>query len=286
MKALIIGTNGQLGWELSRTCPDNITSFEVDYPKIDLCDSSTINQWINTVSPDCIINAAAYTDVDKAEIEKNKAYQTNHKGAENLAIEAKQADIHLIHISTDFVFSGEQFKPYSPDDTPDPESVYGKSKLKGELAVKKILDNKALIIRTAWLYSSHGKNFVKTILNLMKGHSSIKVIDEQIGTPTWAHGLAKAIWIAAAKKLTGTLHYTDAGVASWYDFAIAIAEEGLAAGLLARTNPIHPVPTSEFPTPAKRPMYSVLDKQSMWQTTGIAPEHWRVQLRLMLKELV
>ena len=286
MKALIIGANGQLGWELTRTCPDNITFFGVDYPKIDLCDSSTINQWINTVSPDCIINAAAYTDVDKAETEKSKAYQTNHKGVENLAIEAKQANIHLIHISTDFVFSGEHWQPYSPDDEPNPESVYGKSKLEGELAVKKVLGNTALIIRTAWLYSSHGNNFVKTMLNLMKGHNNIKVIDEQIGTPTWGYGLANAIWIAAEKKLTGTLHYTDAGVASWYDFAVAIEEEGLAAGLLTSVNPIHPVPTSEFPTPAKRPMYSVLDKQSMWQATGITPEHWRVQLRSMLKELV
>ena len=124
------------------------------------------------------------------------------------------------------------------------------------------------------------------MLNLMHGHSDIKVIDEQIGTPTWAHGLASAVWIAVEKKLTGTLHYTDAGVASWYDFAVAIGEEALATGLIARKNPIFPVPTSKFPTPAKRPMYSVLDKQSMWQATDITPEHWRIQLRYMLKELL
>ncbi len=286
MKALIIGSNGQLGWELTRTCPDNITFIEVDHPEIDICDSSTINKWINTTSPDFIINAAAYTAVDEAENEKNKAFQINHKGAENLALEAKQAKIHLIHISTDFVFNGEQSRPYRSDDKPCPESVYGKSKLEGELAIKKILDNKSLIMRTAWLYSSHGNNFVKNMLNLMKGHSNLNVIDEQIGTPTWAHGLANAVWIAVEKKLTGTLHYTDAGVASWYDFAVAIQEEGLSAGILTRINPIFPVPTNKFPTPAKRPMYSVLDKQSMWQATGIIPEHWRVNLRHMLKELL
>ncbi len=124
------------------------------------------------------------------------------------------------------------------------------------------------------------------MLNLMKGHNNIKVIDEQIGTPTWGYGLARAIWIAAEKGLTGTLHYTDAGIASWYDFAIAIQEEGLSLGIIKDPNPINPVPTTEFPTPAKRPMYSVLNKQSMWHATGITPEHWRRQLRSMLKELV
>ncbi|MCK5543004.1 MAG: dTDP-4-dehydrorhamnose reductase [Desulfobacterales bacterium] len=286
MKVLITGVHGQLGWELTRTCPSNITFFGADYPKIDLCDRSTINKWINTTHPDCIINAAAYTDVDKAEKEKSKALQVNHKGVENLALEAKQAKIRLAHISTDFVFNGEQSRPYSPDDKPCPESVYGKSKLEGELAVKEILIHKALIIRTAWLYSSHGNNFVKNMLNLMKGPNSINVIDEQIGTPTWAYGLANAVWIAVRKELTGTFHYTDAGVASWYDFAVAIQEEGLSAGILTRANPIHPVSTSKFPTPAKRPMYSVLDKQSMWQATGITPEHWRVNLRSMLRELL
>jgi dTDP-4-dehydrorhamnose reductase len=286
MKALIIGANGQLGWELTRTCPDNITFFGVDHPKIDLCDRSTINKWIHTTSPDCIINAAGYTAVDKAEKEKEKAFQVNHKGVENLALEAKKSNINLVHISTDFIFSGEQSRPYKPDDKPCPESVYGKSKLEGEMAVKTILDYKALVIRTAWLYSSHGNNFVKNMLNLMKGHSSINVIDEQIGTPTWAHGLANTIWIAVKKELSGTFHYTDAGVASWYDFAVAIQEEGISSGILSRANPIFPVPESKFPTPAKRPINSVLDKQTMWQATGITPMHWRVNLRAMLKELI
>lgn len=285
MKVLVIGSNGQLGWELERTCPDNILFFGVDFPEIDICDESTIKQQINTISPDVIINAAAYTDVDKAEKDRDKAFLVNHKGAENLACRAKEANCRLIHISTDFVFNGKQSKPYKPDDKPCPESIYGESKFQGELAVKKILDDKALIIRTAWLYSSHGTNFVKNMLNLMKGYSKLKVIDEQTGTPTWAHGLANLVWTALEQKLTGTFHYTDAGVASWYDFAVAIQEEALDAGIIERANPISPVPTKEFPTPAKRPMYSVLDKQSMWESTSITPVHWRVNLRAMLKEL-
>ncbi|MBU1695724.1 MAG: dTDP-4-dehydrorhamnose reductase [Proteobacteria bacterium] len=285
MKVLLLGSNGQLGWELTRTCPKNITLTSCDYPKVDFCSTNSISQCINAARPDFIINAAAYTPVDKAEQEKDLAYRINHQAVIEIAELCRQNRISLTHISTDFVFNGQNFKPYQPDDTPDPESVYGKSKLKGEQAVYKILDDKALIIRTAWLYSSHGNNFVKTMLRLMKEKPSLNVIDEQIGTPTWAHGLARAIWTALVKKLLGTFHWTDAGVASWYDFAIAIQEEGLKTGLLDKSIPILPVETLQYPTPAKRPMYSVLDKTSFWQATDIKPVHWRVQLRSMLKEL-
>ncbi len=285
MRVMIIGANGQLGFELIRTCPGGITLFETDHPQIDICDKQNIKKWIKTTSPDIIINAAAYTDVDKAEKEKDKAFQINHMGVENLALEARDAGVYLIHISTDFVFSGEQNIPYCPDDKPCPGTVYGSSKLAGELAVKKILRSKAVIIRTAWLYSSHGNNFVKNMLNLMKGKSRINVIDEQLGTPTWAYGLAGTLWNITGRKLTGTHHYTDAGVASWYDFAVAIQEEGLAAGILTRANPIHPVPADKFPTPAKRPVYSVLNKQSLLKAAKITPVHWRVNLRTMMGEL-
>ncbi|MBC8441376.1 MAG: dTDP-4-dehydrorhamnose reductase [Deltaproteobacteria bacterium] len=285
MKVLLLGSNGQLGWELTRTCPKNINLTICDYPKIDFCSISSITQCINAARPDCIINAAAYTPVDKAEQEKDLAYRINHLAVLEIAELCKKNTISLIHISTDFVFNGQNFKPYQPNDTPDPESVYGKSKLKGEQAVHKILGDNALIIRTAWLYSSHGNNFVKTMLRLMKEKPSLNVIDEQIGTPTWAHGLARATWTALEKNITGTFHWTDAGVASWYDFAIAIQEEGLKKGLLDKSIPILPVPTLQYPTPAKRPMYSVLDKTSFWQATEIKPVHWQVQLRSMLKEL-
>ncbi|MBU0465458.1 MAG: dTDP-4-dehydrorhamnose reductase, partial [Proteobacteria bacterium] len=262
MKVLLLGSNGQLGWELTRTCPKNITLTSCDYPKVDFCSTNSISQCINAARPDFIINAAAYTPVDKAEQEKDLAYRINHQAVIEIAELCRQNRISLTHISTDFVFNGQNFKPYQPDDTPDPESVYGKSKLKGEQAVYKILDDKALIIRTAWLYSSHGNNFVKTMLRLMKEKPSLNVIDEQIGTPTWAHGLARATWTALEKNILGTFHWTDAGVASWYDFAMAIQEEGIQTGLLDKSIPILPVETHQYPTPAKRPMYSVLDKTS------------------------
>ncbi|WP_291460135.1 sugar nucleotide-binding protein [Desulfobacula sp.] len=179
MKVLLLGSNGQLGWELQRTRPDNITLTTSDFPKINFCNTGSINQCINSTRPDCIINAAAYTAVDKAEQEKDLAYRINHKAVLEIAELCRKNTISLIHISTDFIFNGRNFKPYQPDDTPDPESVYGKSKLKGEQAVRKILDDQALIIRTAWLYSAHGNNFVKTMLKLMKEKQNLSIIDER-----------------------------------------------------------------------------------------------------------
>jgi dTDP-4-dehydrorhamnose reductase len=285
MKVLLLGSNGQLGWELQRTCPKNITLTTCDYPKVDFCSTDSITQCINSTQPDCIINAAAYTAVDKAEQGQELAYRINHQAVIEIAEQCQQNKISLIHISTDFIFNGQNFKPYKPNDMPDPKSVYGKSKLKGEQAVHKILGDAALIIRTAWLYSSHGNNFVKSMLTLMREKPNLNVIDEQIGTPTWANGLAQTIWNSLANNLQGIFHWTDAGVASWYDFAMAIQEEGLQIGLLDNTIQILPISTHQYPTPAKRPMYSVLDKSSFWQALNYTPVHWRVQLRSMLKEL-
>jgi dTDP-4-dehydrorhamnose reductase len=294
MKVLLMGSKGQLGWELQRTCPDSITLLSYDMPEIDFRSNHSISQCINETQPDIIINAAAYTAVDKAEAEPEQAFAVNYKAVAFIAELCLKAGIFMVHISTDFVFSGESFRPYKPDDAPSSASVYGESKLKGEEAVRHTLpDKQYIIIRTAWLYSAHGHNFVKTMLGLMNSKrinystptSSIKVIDEQIGTPTWAFGLALAIWSTLEKKLTGIFHYTDAGVASWYDFAVAIQEEGIQIGLLNSTVAILPVPAIEYPSPAPRPMYSVLDKSSFWQAMSIKPVHWRVQLRRMLREI-
>ncbi len=286
MKVLLLGSNGQLGWELQRICPEGMILMCCDYPKIDFGSTASIKQCIEKTGPDWIINAAAYTAVDQAEDEKDLAYRINHEAVLEIAELAEKEKIYMVHLSTDFIFNGNNFKPYLPEDTPCPESVYGKSKLMGDQAVGEILGEKALIIRTAWLYSSHGNNFVKTMLRFMAEKKSLNVIDEQIGTPTWAHGLARAIWTGIKKKITGTFHWTDAGVASWYDFAVAIQEEAIETGLLSNAIPVLPVRTDEFPTPAKRPLYSVLDKTATWQVFGICPVHWRKQLRTMLKELI
>jgi dTDP-4-dehydrorhamnose reductase len=255
-----------------------------DFPDIDFCNTDSIRQKITETRPDCIINTAAYTAVDKAEQEPDLAERINHLAVRDIAEFCRQLQIRLVHISTDFVFSGRQFKPYRPDDKPEPESVYGRTKLAGEQAIFKILDN-ALIIRTAWLYSVHGSNFVKTMLRLMKEKEELTVIEDQIGTPTWAFGLARAVWSAVEKKTSGILHWTDAGAASWYDFSVAVQEEGVRLGHLDHAIPILPVTTREYPTPARRPFYSVLDKTKARQTLDIDPVHWRVQLRTMFSEI-
>jgi dTDP-4-dehydrorhamnose reductase len=284
MKVLLLGANGQLGWELQRTCPEDVSLISCDFPGVDFCSPDSIRQCIQTTQPDGIINAAGYTAVDKAEQEPDLADRINHLAVRYIAELCRQNQIRLIHISTDFIFSGRHFKPYKPNDDPGPESVYGKSKLKGEQAMRKTLEN-ALIIRTAWLYSIHGHNFVKTMLRLMKEKTELRVVEDQVGTPTWAFGLAKVVWKSLRDNTTGIFHWTDAGVASWYDFSTAIQEEGLRTGLLDQAIPIIPVSTPEYPTPAKRPRYSVLDKTTARQTLGILPVHWRVQLRAMIREL-
>ena len=285
MKVLLLGANGQLGWELKRTCPQDIILTTCDYPKVDFLSTTSITTCIETARPDWIINAAAYTAVDKAEEEKETAERINHTAVREIAGLCRQNNIRLIQISTDFVFNGKAHRPYLPQDTPDPISTYGKTKLKGEQAVLEILKDDAAIIRTAWLYSSHGANFVKSMLNFFETKPELNIIDEQIGTPTWANGLAHAVWKAMDKNLTGIHHFTDAGIASWYDFATAIQEEALSLNLTQKEIPINPIPASQYPTPAERPFYSVLDKTSLWQTLDLKPVHWRKQLRSMLKEL-
>lgn len=285
MKVLILGANGQLGWELQRTCPDRVSLTVCGRSEIDLLDSHRIHTYFKTVHPDIIINAAAYTAVDKAEQEKETADRLNHAAIRHIAEICSSHKIHLVHISTDFIFNGMNFKPYHPQDKPDPISVYGETKLKGEQAVRDILNTDATIIRTAWLYSSHGSNFVKSMISLMDSKPALNIIDEQVGTPTWANGLALAVWGTIEKKVTGTHHFTDAGVASWYDFAIAIQEEALTLNLINKEIPINPIPTGQYPTPATRPFYGILDKTSLWQALDITPVHWRRQLRTMLREL-
>ena len=281
MKVLLLGAGGQLGWELQRTCPPVIDLTLCDFPKVDFTNAGTIQECIQAAGPDWIINAAAYTAVDKAESEPTLADRINHLAVREIATLCRKNRIRLVHISTDFVFSGQNHKPWLPEDTPDPISEYGRSKLKGEQAVLEILDN-PLIVRTAWLYSGHGSNFVKTMLNLMNEKPSLTVIDEQISTPTWARGLADIVWQAVGKNLSGIYHWTDAGVASWYDFAVAIQELALDLGLIKTAVPILPVPATAFPTPAQRPLYSVLDKTATLQALETPPAHWRTRLKTML----
>lgn len=286
MKILLTGADGQLGHELRRSTPTTHELTGSDLAGLDITDQDAVARKFEELEPDLVINAAAYTAVDRAERERDLAFKVNADGARNVSRAAASRGARVIHISTDFVFDGRQSRPYRPLDAPNPQSAYGASKLQGEEYVSEATGGTALILRTAWLYSRFGTNFVTTMLSRMRDGKTLQVVADQIGTPTWARGLAGAIWQAAEiRHLQGLYHWTDAGVASWYDFAVAIQEEGLSRGLLSRPVQIHPVGTRDYPTPAQRPSYSVLDKSETWARLAIQPQHWRVALRSMLTEL-
>ena len=286
MRALITGANGQVGWELQQTRPAGWQIIALTRPELDICDSAAVDFMVQKHKPDLVINVAAYTAVDKAENEKTEAFAVNREGAGHIARAAEASGARLIHISTDFIFDGSKPQPYLPEDRPNPLSVYGTSKLQGERAALTETGNKALILRTGWVYSAHGRNFVKTMLQLMRQRAEITVVADQVGTPTWARNLAKAIYrMAALPVASGIYHWTDAGVASWYDFAVAIKEEAVGLNILQNTTTIKPIRTEDYPTAARRPPYSVLDKTATWQTLGYTATHWRTSLRQMLADL-
>ncbi len=285
MRVFITGSNrGQLHWELLRTCPESVDIVEVT-PRLDLLDASAVAQTLRRLKPEAIINAGAYTAVDKAEFEPEIAKALNTTAVAQLATIARELNAQLVHVSTDFVFGQGNGSPFATDAPTDPVSVYGQTKLAGEQALLTILPTRGTIIRSAWVYSSHGNNFVKTMLRLMQERGEVGVIADQVGSPTWAHSLAQAVWQALQVKTHGVLHWTGAGVASWFDFAVAIAEEATALGLITRQVKVNPLTTEQYPTPAARPPYSVLQ----WRTTGealnMSPPQWRTDLRKMLKEL-
>ncbi len=282
---LITGGDGQLGFELQRTVPNGYECFSSDRGELDISDADAVEKFVTRLSPDVIINAAAYTAVDKAEQEQALAADINTTGAGNLAQVCKDNGIRLIQVSTDFVFDGKGHTPYPVDACAAPDSVYGLTKHDGDMLVQNILGDDTFIIRTSWLYSAHGNNFVKTMLKLMREREELGVIADQIGTPTWANSLARAIWQALQNNITGIHHWSDAGVASWYDFAYAIMEEGVALGLLDKTIRLNAITTADYPTPASRPCYSVMDKTTTWKALGMRSDHWRVALRQMMSEL-
>ncbi|WMS91285.1 dTDP-4-dehydrorhamnose reductase [Pseudoalteromonas sp. HL-AS1] len=295
MKILVTGKNGQLGSELQKTCPSNVELICFGSKELDISNAEQVNELLITHSPDIVINAAAYTAVDKAETDTDTAYAVNKLAAANLASTCKHINARLIHISTDFVFDGTSTMPYTASDATNPLGVYGASKLAGEQAINEILGSQATIVRTAWVYSVFGNNFVKTMLRLMAGKEQLGIVGDQVGTPTWAAGLANMLWALVAKasseqvlntENTATiLNWTDAGVASWYDFAVAIQELAIEQGLLTKSIPISAIPAASYPTPAKRPAFSVLNKAQTEEISGVKTVHWRAQLKEMLTEL-
>jgi dTDP-4-dehydrorhamnose reductase len=280
---LVTGAKGQLGSEIQHLSQSQQGfSFEfTDIEELDITSLEQLKAFFSSRKFDAIINCAAYTAVDKAEEEREQAELINHRAAENLAVFSREHRASLIHISTDFVFDGKSFTPYREEDLPHPVSVYGKTKWAGENAVLKEAEE-VVIIRTSWLYSSFGNNFVKTILKLAKERDELNVVYDQIGTPTYARDLAGAVLSILNHKdfVTGIYHYSNEGVASWYDLAQAIVE---IKGLDCRINPIE---THQYPTPAKRPAYSLLNKAKIKKTYGLEIPHWRTSLKSCLEILL
>lgn len=273
----VLGANGQLGNELqvlAKSYPDNSFYF-TDIDEVDITQKESIENYIRKIRPDILINAAAYTAVDKAESDAEKAMQVNAKAVEIIATLSDIYHYFLIHISTDYVFDGTHYKPYHELDVPQPVSIYGKTKLAGEQAIKGIL-TRAIIIRTSWLYSSFGNNFLKTMLKLSKEREKISVVYDQIGTPTYAADLADAILnICQKTQIVNNVevyHYANEGVCSWYDFAKEIMNA------TASTCEIIPIETKDYPTAATRPHYSVLNKQKIKTDFNISIPHWKDSL--------
>lgn len=272
---LVTGASGQLGAELQKLLKESV--IYVDREKLDISSEPAVKDFFERNHFDCIVNCAAYTAVDRAEDEPLQADAVNHQGAKWLAKYGKS----IIHISTDYVFDGTHSKPYLENDQTDPVSVYGQSKLAGEQAVLKHAET-AVIVRTAWLYSTHGNNFLKTMLRLGKERDHLKVVSDQIGTPTFAGDLAKAIVTILPQIQTGKkniYHFTNEGVCSWYDFAHEIMR---LAGLACKVRPIE---SKDYPTKATRPFYSVMSKEKIKYDFNLDIPHWRDSLIEVLKQM-
>ena len=286
MVVLVTGANGQLGQSIQFIANQypNIQFIYTDYQEFDITNFESCKTIFSKYKPQFCINTAAYTAVDKAESESEKAHLINAVGPENLAKVSKEYDTILLHISTDFIFDGTSTKPYLESDIPKPQCVYGQTKLGGELAVQKIWE-KHFIIRTSWVYSQFGANFMKTMLRLAAERDSLSVVNDQIGTPTYAVDLAEVLMNIIQSSITnhplpfGIYNFSNEGVCSWYDFAAAIFhQKGISINL-------QPIPTSAYPTPAKRPSYSVLDKSKIKNTFNLKINDWKASLNSCLNQL-
>lgn len=282
VKILVLGSNGQLGCELqflSEVQEENVEFIFATRSEIDLTEIHKLPSLIESIQPNIILNAAAYTAVDLAEKEQELAKAINTLAPIEIAKICKEKGIKFVHISTDFVFDGLKSSPYLEQDTKNPLGVYGLTKSLGEDGI--ILENQdALIIRTSWVFSGHGKNFFTTIVRLASERDELKIVDDQIGSPTWARDLAWFSFYASLSEARGVYHFTNEGLASWYDLAKAIVDSmGIECDVL-------PIPTKDYPTPAKRPSYSVLSKEKTRSTFGSSNNHWRDSVQALADELL
>jgi len=288
---LLTGRNGQMGtvfsqhWETSGLS-DRYELAEAGRGELDIADPLEVREYLTALRPTIILNFAAYTRVDDAESDRESAYSVNERAVGLLADWCSDNLCRLLHVSTDFVFNGNAASPYSVNSETDPLSVYGASKLAGEIQVTSRLPSSGIVVRTSWLYSEYGQNFVKTMLGLMSERRDVRVVSDQVGSPTSAHSLCKYLaQLIADDRALGIYHFTDGGELSWYEFAVAIREIGIELGLATEQATVTPVPASEYPTAARRPPYSVLElPPTEASDLGDTPS-WRVELRGVLERI-
>ena len=291
MKVLLTGAGGQLGTALQKSCPGAVELIATNQAELDLSDAKACAAMVAALKPDWVLNGGAYTAVDRAEEQPQLAEAVNAAAPRAFAEAlAELGSGRLLQISTDFVFSGQQGHPYGAEDQAAPLGVYGASKARGEAAVLEVLgQQRACVLRTSWLYGPVGKNFCLTMLRLHEikaaAGEALNVVADQVGCPTHTAGLASACWQVLARDIGGMQQWSDAGVASWYDFAVAIGEEAVALGILATAAKVNPISTAEYPTPAQRPSYSLMDCSASRKALGLEPLHWRQGLRQVLASI-
>jgi len=284
LRVLITGAGGQLGKALIAAAPAGAVVRSVIHAELDIADPAAVAVVFRDLAPQLVLNAAAFTAVDDAQRSPGAAQRTNATGPEVLAAACATAGAWLTHVSTDYVFDGAQSRPYGTGAKPQPLNVYGHTKLAGETAVLEQLAQASTVVRASWLYSAHG-GFAARMLALMQSRPQLSVVADQVGVPTSAHGLAQVLWSLSARRAMGLWHWCDSGVASWYDFAVAIAETAVDLKLLPAAPAITPIASADYPTAAARPPYSVLDKRATEKLLGITAPHWRSALRTTLGEL-
>lgn len=280
-RILVTGGGGQLGRALASSKFGDAEVVAVGRGECDIEIRSQVAQTFDRFHPDAVINAAAYTAVDQAELEPGLAHRVNVDGVRNIAEEAKRVGARVVHVSTDYVFDGTTSAPYQPNATPNPLGVYGSSKLEGE-AILSGIPVRSTIVRTGWLYSGVGRNFLSTILEKIRAGEDLRIVSDRIGTPTSATELAVVLLRCALDDgVRGVVHWTNAGSGSWYDFAVEIQKLALQRSMAIKPVKIRPILSAEFPTKAKRPPYSVLDSSILWERYG-RPNDWRQALAFVL----
>ena len=279
MTALITGGGGQLAQALQIGAPAGGAVRALSHAELDIADEAAVQEVMRTLQPQLVINAAGFTRVDDAEARPEAAERVNATGPAVLAAACRASGAWLLHVSTDYVFDGTHHRPYAPSAEPHPLSVYGRTKLAGERAVQAALGAGSTLVRTSWLYSGGHRNFLTTMLHRLAAPGELRVVADQVGAPTAVSGLARVLWALAERRAGGIFHWCDSGVASWYDFAVAIAEESRALQLLHTPAAVIPITSAEYPLPAARPPYSLLDKSGTEQLLGVRAAHWRVALR-------